>query len=75
MLPTYVNETKFYRRFLGISYEFGSHLRKSGFLRPDAVMDDGRPLFLLGAESLERHQAQISAYRAQVREAKEGVAA
>jgi hypothetical protein len=41
----YVTETKFYREKLGISYEFGSYLRKRGALSVDAQMDDGRPLF------------------------------
>jgi hypothetical protein len=62
---TYVNETAFYRRYLKISYEFGSHLRRAGVLEPQMV--DERPL-------CDLHRGKINAYRAKVRQAKEGVA-
>jgi NAD(P)-dependent dehydrogenase (short-subunit alcohol dehydrogenase family) len=41
---TYVNETAFYRRYLKISYEFGSHLRRAGVLEPDASASVSLPI-------------------------------
>jgi hypothetical protein len=70
----YSNETKFYRLYLGISYEFGAQLRKAGVLVPDAVMDDTRPLYLVTDEAIAKARERINAYRAKVRAAKEGIA-
>jgi hypothetical protein len=69
----YVTETKFYRQYLGISYEFGSYLRKRKALSVDAETDDGRPLFRL--DLVEGHRAEITAYRARLREFKETLVA
>ena len=41
-LPLYVAETRYYRRVLGISWEFGQRLRKLGVLTPDAVLEGER---------------------------------
>ena len=69
----YANETKFYRQYLRISYEFGSHLRKVGALSVDSMMDDDRPLFLLSDEAISRRREEINRYRAKVRQAKQNV--
>ena len=74
-VPQYVGETRFYRKYLGISYEFGSFLRKRGVLSIDAQMQDGRPLFLTDLESVERHKSAIRAYRARQGAAKHNVKA
>ena len=62
----YSNETKFYRHYLRISYEFGSQLRRTKVLQPDAEMDDKRPLFLCDVQSVERHREKIAEYRGNV---------
>jgi hypothetical protein len=49
----FCGETKFYRAILGISYEFGSELKRKGILEPDAVMDDGRPIYSMSQEAIE----------------------
>ena len=69
----YVTETKFYRRYLGISYEFGSYLRKRKVLSVDAETDDGRPLFRL--DLVEAHRAEVTGHRARLREFKETLVA
>ena len=66
-MDVYENETRFYRVTLGISYEFGSRLSKIGVLTPDAQMADGRPLFSVDVEAIERHRAEIRSYRARRR--------
>jgi hypothetical protein len=71
----FANETKFYRQYLRISYEFGSHLRKAGFLEPDAAMEDGRPLFLCDLHNLSRHRQGILNYRAHVQAARHNLKA
>jgi hypothetical protein len=71
---TYTGETKYYRQYLGISYEYGSSLRKSGVILVDARMDDTRPLFLVTDVALAKARERINAYRAAVRQAKEGIA-
>ena len=53
-LPRYATAVRFYREVLAISWEFGSHLRKQGVLVPDAQTDDGRALFLLTPEKVEK---------------------
>lgn len=62
-MTVYVNETEFYREVLAISYELGSKLRRLEVLTPDAEMKDGRPLFILSAESISRHKDEINRYR------------
>ena len=62
-MTLYTSEVRFYRKSLGISYEYGSHLRKIGVLMPDALVDGSRPLFLISAESLEQHRYRIAYYR------------
>ena len=52
-----------YRSMPGISYELGSRLRRIRVLVADAEMKDGRPLFLLEAESIERHKAAVKGHR------------
>jgi hypothetical protein len=59
----YANETKFYRVHLRISYEFGAQLRRIKVIKPDAEMEDGRPLFLLEGKAIARHREAILAYR------------
>ena len=67
--PRYCPEVRFYSR-LGISYGFGSRLRRLGVLVPDALMDNDAPLFLSTPESLECHRGRIRDYRAMVAEAR-----
>jgi hypothetical protein len=62
-VTVYAGEAKFYRTHLRISWEFGSMLRKIKVLRPDAKMEDGRPLFLLEDAAIEKHKSRIRAYR------------
>lgn len=69
----FATETRFYRQYLRISYEFGSHLRKVGALSIDGEIDDGRPLFLVTDDAISRHLEEINRYRAGVRKAKENV--
>jgi hypothetical protein len=69
----FVGDTEFYRSTLGISYELGSRLRRLGVLVADAEMKDGRPLFLLEAESIERHKAAVKGHRLAVKAARAGV--
>jgi hypothetical protein len=59
----YCAETRYYRQILSISYEYGSELRRRGILSPDALMDDGRPLYSLAEADIERAQAAVKAYR------------
>ena len=61
------NETRFYRAILGISYEFGSELKRKEILEPDAVMDDGRLIYSMSQEAIERHQKKLETYRARTR--------
>ena len=63
LVTIFVSEVEFYREVLGISYELGSKLRRLGALTVDAQMKDNRPLFELSAESIARHQNEITAYR------------
>ena len=62
-MTVYVNETEFYRQVLGISYELGAKLRRLHVLTPDAEMKDGRPLFILSAESISAHEDEINRYQ------------
>lgn len=73
--PKYVTETRFYRKYLRISYESGSFLRRIGALSVDAFVDDGRPLFSLSEEAIARHKEEIGRYRAGIRRAEENVLA
>jgi hypothetical protein len=59
-LPLYVGETRYYRRILHISWEYGSKLRRTGILRPDAQLEDGRVLYLLSPETLAQNEAAIA---------------
>jgi hypothetical protein len=65
-LPTYATEVRFYRGVLKVAYETGSRLRKLGVLTPDAVCDDGRPLFLLSPESIQNARQRISQHRTRI---------
>ena len=62
-LPLYVAETRYYRRVLGISWEFGSRLRKAGVLVPDAMLDNDKFLYRLSPETLAQNQALVTRYR------------
>ena len=68
------------RNFIGntsaivISYQYGSSLRKAGVILVDARMDVRRPLFLVTDVALAKARERINAYRAAVRQAKEGIA-
>ena len=64
--PTYLGEVKFYRDVLKISYESGTKWRQLGVIRADALMDDGRPIFLLSPEAIQAAKARIHQYRVQV---------
>jgi hypothetical protein len=64
--PVYVFETKYFRDCLRIDYESGIRLRRAGVLEPDAEMDDGRPVYLLSPESIQKAQESIRAYRARL---------
>jgi hypothetical protein len=55
----FTSETRFYRSVLGISWEFGSHLRKTGVLCPDAVLDGEQALYLLTPEKLEAARTAV----------------
>ena len=68
-LPMFATEVRFYREVLAISWEFGSHLRRRGALIPDAVLDDGRALFLLTAEKLGSARNQVFLHKARRLEA------
>jgi hypothetical protein len=57
---------KFFRDILKISYETGRRLRSRGILVPDAFTSDGRALYLVNPQSLQRAREQISQYRALV---------
>ncbi len=61
-LPVYATEVKFYRDVLGIAYETGSRLRKLGVIKPDAVCDDDRPIFLLSPESIITRSRRVAAH-------------
>ena len=37
-MAVYCNETEFYRKILGIAYETGSHLRRTGVITPDGQL-------------------------------------
>jgi hypothetical protein len=65
-IPVYATEVRFYRDVLGIAYETGSRLRKLGVLTPDAVCDDGRPLFRLSPKSIEAAKVRINQYRGNI---------
>jgi hypothetical protein len=58
-VPEYIGETKFYRQHLRISYEFGRLLRERGVISIDEKMDDGRPLFLLSEEAIQKKYQHI----------------
>lgn len=62
-LPMYASETRYFREILGISWEFGSHLRRIGLLRPDAACSDGTSLYLLDSRAIGETQARIRDYR------------
>jgi len=70
--PTYSTEVRFYR-LLGIGYRLGSQLYKCGVITPDAKLDDGRPIFANTAQAMERHRAELRAYRARQRAARANV--
>ena len=65
-LPVYATEVRFYRDVLGVAYETGSRLCKLGVLTPDAICDDGRPLFLLSPESIQSARQRISQHRTRI---------
>jgi len=69
----FATETRFYRKHLRISYEFGSFLRKCGALSVDALMDDNRPLFLCDPENLERHRQEVHSHRRRVFNARQNI--
>jgi hypothetical protein len=54
------------RGVLKVAYETGSRLRKLGVLIPDAVCDDGRPLFLLSPEPIQNARQRISQHRTRI---------
>jgi hypothetical protein len=56
----------YFRDALGVSYETGRDLLRRNVLVPDAVLDDGRPLFLLSPESIEKARRRIHAHRGRV---------
>jgi hypothetical protein len=65
-LPVYATEVRYYRTILRVAYETGSRLRKLGILKPDAICDDNRPLFLIDPASIQRAQVRIQQYRVRV---------
>ena len=65
-LPLYVAETRYYRRVLGIYWEFGLRLRKLGVLNPDALLEGERFLYRLSPETLPQNEAAIARYRSGV---------
>jgi hypothetical protein len=58
-LPMFASEVRYYREVLGISWQFGSHLRKLGVLSPNAVTDDGRLLYQISPEKVREAEAQV----------------
>jgi hypothetical protein len=72
-MQQYASGVRFYREILGISYEWGRHLREIGILKPDAMVDGERPVFFCDIESVERHKQAVAAYRASVRAAQENL--
>jgi hypothetical protein len=64
--PVFMSEVKYYRSILRLAYETGRHLRELGVLEPDAFCDDGRPLFLISSQALEKAKARINSHRAQI---------
>jgi hypothetical protein len=62
-VPVYTTPVKFFRNVLGISYQFGIRLAKMGVLKPDATLDDGRPIYLLEQNSIRQAQERIAVYR------------
>jgi hypothetical protein len=72
-MQQYASGVRFYREILGVSYEYGRHLREIGVLKPDAMIDGERPVFFCDPESVERHKQRICAYRATVRSAQENL--
>ena len=62
-LPMYASETRYFREILHISWEYGTHLRKIGLLRPDAMCSDGTSLNLLDSAAIDRTLARIRDYR------------
>ena len=65
-LPVYATEVKIYRAVLGVSYETGSRLRKLNVLTPDALCDDGRPLYLFSSESIRKARQRINQHRTRI---------
>ena len=65
-LPVYATAVRFYRAVLGVAYETGSRLGKLGILTPDAICDDGRPLYRLNPESIQKARESIRSYRARL---------
>ncbi len=64
-LPHYEFAIEFYTTFLGLRHETGARYFALGVLSPDAeVGENHRPLFKVDAESIERHRAEIRAYKA-----------
>jgi hypothetical protein len=70
--PHYSPEVRFYSR-IGVSYGWGSKLRRMGVLVPDAFMDNDAPLFLCDALSLERQRQAVLNHKASVRAAQQNV--
>jgi hypothetical protein len=69
-LPVYATPVRYFRSCLGVSYQFGMRLAKLGVLKPDAELDDGRPIYLLDWESIRQARGRISAYRQTVTRAR-----
>ena len=64
--PVYQFEVSFFRRNVGVSYESGRRLRSRGILLPDALMADGRALYLASPEAVRLAKERIHAYRNQI---------
>lgn len=62
-------EVRFYSR-LGISYGYGTKLRRLGIIQPSAFLDSDAPLFEFSEESFARQRERIRQYQASIIEAK-----
>jgi hypothetical protein len=64
----YEFSVKFFTNYLGITGETGLKYLRLEVITPDAVISsDKRPLFRTDPQSVERHLANIQAYRARQR--------
>jgi hypothetical protein len=72
-LPRFELAIEFYETYLGLRHETGQKYLARGILTADAETGNGRPLFKVDLESIERHKEEIRAYKRRQALARENI--